>query len=289
MKIQDSLRFDTIQLIDALRPGDLKTTAILLDEIEPLGLVSKPTVTCRLSRVADRSAFEQTLTRIESETRIGGRCPIIHIDAHGDRDGVQLPSREFVPWEHLRDVFTAINRATRMNLLVFLAACEGAHLVSLLRPTDRAPVRALIGPTRQVKAGEVERAIVTFYRSLFVDGNARTAWLSMNRVVDPGETTFAMYPAEFLLCTIFNHYLRSLCSEEALNARQHTIEQQLRREGIPESVLVARRQHFRTYQRDHRRHFEHTKSHFLFLDEHPELATRFPVSFDECVSDPPLV
>jgi hypothetical protein len=197
-----------------------------------------------------------------------------------------VTSGECLSWLEFKDELTTINEASRLNLLVLLAACEGAHLLHIIQATDRAPVCALIGPNRVVTAGELECAGLTFYKTLFESEDVAIALRAMNKAVSSEKRSFSVFTAEFTLRYVMHHYLKSLCSEEALVARENKAVVGAARDGMADHQLPLFRQWFRSYQRDHRAHFEKIRSNFFFYDLYPENATRFDLTFEECVAEP---
>ena len=278
--------FDSIHIIETLKPNDRPTGQILFDELRPIALTSRPQVACYLSRVQTREEFLELLRSIARDAQLNDHSPILQIEAHGSPDGVWVASGEFLRWIEFKPELTAINKASRLNLVVMLAACEGANLVQLLQPVDRAPFLAMIGPKRIIKAGELERATLEFYQTLFCSGDAAVAWRAMNKAITTKETTFAIFTAEFSLRYIVYHYLQTFCTEEDLTTRQNEIELKAAQSGISQSEIERRREQLRRFQRDHRNHFAKIKTHFLFCDLYPENNTRFGVTYDDCLIDP---
>jgi len=95
-----------------------------------------------------------------------GHSPVVHLDMHGNTDGLKVASSEVLAWAEFAPLLIEINRASRMNLLVVAAACHGWHMTDILRPTDRAPAWGIIGPPDSVTAGELYEATKRFYATL---------------------------------------------------------------------------------------------------------------------------
>src|SRR5207253_2783325 len=126
----------------------------------------------------------------------GRHSPILHIETHGNPDGIELTSGEFLRWAEFRQEFIAINVASNINLLIVLAACNGAHLLEIIQPTDRAPVRAIIGPNRVLYPAEVKKGTLALYRTLFKTKNLVSAFDEMNEAVASDQKTFLLHTAE---------------------------------------------------------------------------------------------
>jgi hypothetical protein len=242
-----------------------------------------PQVTARFNPVQSRAEFVALLRSIAEDARRHSHSPILHIEAHGSSSGIQVSSGECLTWTEFKTELTTINEISRLNLLVILAACDGGNMVSIIQPVDRAPVRALIGPNRIVSAGEIEQACLAFYRTLFDAGEIRAAWRAMNDAVAPDQLTFAAFTAEYTLRYVMHHYLKTLCSEEALAKREDDATASALRDGLPIEKIEHFRQWFQSYVRDHQSHFERIKQHFFFCDLYPENITRFDVAFEDCL------
>jgi hypothetical protein len=63
------LRFDSIQIIQSLPPGELQTGRTLFEEVEPIAINSRPSVTCRLNQVQTRTDLLQRLESIAADAR----------------------------------------------------------------------------------------------------------------------------------------------------------------------------------------------------------------------------
>ena len=282
------LYFDIVHIIESLRPGDHHTGRRLYEDLAPLADASTPPVKARFSPVQSRAAFLALLQSIAEDARLHSHSPILHIEAHGDFTGIEVTSGEYLPWREFTDGLIAINEMSRLNLLVILAACKGAHLFKVMASQigGRAPMRILIGPKRDVSAGDIEHACLAFYRALFDTGDGRAAWCAMNDAVAPGSLTFAVFTAEHTFYTAMYGYFTRHCSEDALARRERESVAHLEQGGMSGAELEQGRQVVRRNMRDHRRHFEHFKKRYFFCDRYPENATRFDVTFEECQRDP---
>jgi len=51
--------------------------------------------------------------------------PILHLSAHGDRNGIQLSNGDLIDWASLGGLLQPINRALGGALIVAMSCCEG--------------------------------------------------------------------------------------------------------------------------------------------------------------------
>ena len=283
---EQRISFDIVHIIESLRSVDYHTGRRLFEDLEPITLTAIPQVTSRFSPVHTRNEFLHLLRSIAEDARLHSHSPILHIEAHGSSTGIQVSSGECLTWTEFKAELIAINEISRLNLLVILAACDGANLLNIIQPVDRAPVCVLIGPNRIVSAGEIERASLTFYRTLFGLRDARAAWRAMNDAVTPAPLTFAVFTAEYVFRYVMYHYFATQCSEEVLAERESRAIAHLEQDGISGEDLERGRQWLHRYMRDHQSHFERIKKHFFFCDLYPENTARFGVTFEDCMRDP---
>ena len=284
----DRLYFGSVKIIESLEPHERPTGWNLFNELQPIGLMSKPRVTCEYTALQTAAELRARLAEIRDEVKATGRTPILQLETHGSPDGVALGSGDFVPWPVLRPWLTEINAATRLNLFVLLSACHGRDLVQVVQPAERAAVLALIGPKRVMYPEELEKASIAFYRTLFEKMDAPTAWKVMNATIDPDpmNTTFAVFTAKHNFRWVMHEFLKIREMEEELAAAEARIEAMAAAQGTPLSLIEERRPALRAYLRNIEEHYETTKIKYFFIDQYPENAARFPVTLDDCRRGP---
>lgn len=277
------VRFNAIHFIESLPKGEYRTGYRTYEDVEPLGLVSTPIVHAEYHPVQTRNEFFDVLRAIANDARDRRRSPVLHIDAHGGAEGIQTASGELIRWADMKADLALINQVGNFNLLVILAACEGAHLVKALTPTDRAAFLGLIGPNRVVKASELEVGGIEFYRTLFREGDAAASWRAMNAAVDPNAQTFGVFTADNTFRLIMREYFRTLCTDEALALREQRLVEMIERDGgtngrpIDGKLLAAQ-------LRDLEGQFRAFRDYHFFCDLFPGNAQRFGVTFDSCIN-----
>lgn len=116
------------------------------------------------------AAIERAATHAEHD----GIIPLIHLEAHGSEKG--LSDREEgangLIWDELTKPFQRLNIATRLNLIVFVAACRGyAGLLAFIkvfkesRPT--APALVIAGSYDDLGPKQLLESTKEFYRRLW--------------------------------------------------------------------------------------------------------------------------
>src|SRR5207248_1082770 len=112
-----------------------------------------------------------------------------------------------------------INEATRLNLIVFMAACHGADLGSVIQPLERAPVRLVVGPMESLAARAIELATRAFYDTLLATSNGNAAFAAIEPALYPGDPGFWKLPAEALFLEIVKAYFNLPTTDDLIDAR----------------------------------------------------------------------
>lgn len=95
--------------------------------------------------------------------------PIIHISAHGNKDGLQLTDGQIVAWDELKELLCPVNRALKGLLIVSMSSCEGFNGTRMAMDDDDFPFLAIIGNDANPTWSETNIGYSTFYH-LFAKG-----------------------------------------------------------------------------------------------------------------------
>ena|SRR5438067_6883985 len=123
--MDNRLTLGVVHVVEWLGDGDAKTGRELFDDLEPLGIASKPEVVVRFWNVRTRDEFLALFDGFETEFKETGRIPLLHIETHGSPDGIGASDEEYVLWPDLMERLIPLNHMTRLNLVVILGACKG--------------------------------------------------------------------------------------------------------------------------------------------------------------------
>lgn len=278
----NDMHFDAVYVVESLRNTDRKTGEELYDEvIGPAGYRHSKLLT-ELVQPTNREEFFKAFHGFVEKAVKEDRWPLIHIETHANKDGLELTSGEFIRWSELKGVLQALNQASRFNVFVTVAACSGAYLASTLSPVDRAPVWAIIGPAERIGDDEVLEAFRAFYSEFLssLDGNA--ALTALRAVETRQGRKYVFLPAETMFRSAYRRYIKEDCSEEELRLREVEILRISREMGLPDSVddSVASTM-IRSRLADHRAFFEVFRQRFFMTDLYPENEGRFSVRYED--------
>jgi len=123
------------------------------------------------SHYSECSSKEEVLSSIDKATKIAQKnniIPILHIEAHGDQDGLGCQNSngqiELLSWDELTEPLQGLNLATRCNLVFVVAACIGFAGIQALVRGPLAPAIAIVGPDAEIKVGRLFEGTKEFYR-----------------------------------------------------------------------------------------------------------------------------
>jgi hypothetical protein len=284
MAYNTSFSFDSVAIIESLRPRDLRTGLDLFETTLAPASVLDPGFESELYEPTSARELFANLNAILENTRRYRRAPIIHIETHGNEKGIILRSGELVEWSDVASALAAINQASEMNLIVVAAMCHGWHMVSILRPTDRAPAFGIIGAPTAVSAVDLFRAMKKFYSALLDEPHDLHRGMSAaNEGAPIKDWLYRMEGAELMLCRIFRNYFESLTTEETQPQRVSRLVADLARaNGLDVVQTMQLRREITEKLDDHAHWFDHYRKHFLMLDLFPANGPRFPLRYEDC-------
>jgi len=158
-----SARFSKIVVIQSIPEGELHTGTRLHEDMQIREVYHDRGFNPELHNITSTKELRDLLSELEQKARRDGDWPILHVEAHGNTDGLVLASKEFISWEALKPALIALNVATKNNLLLTLAACYGGHLDEDTHPTRKSP---LLGARRACRRYISRGPTGQFYRVL---------------------------------------------------------------------------------------------------------------------------
>jgi len=166
-----------------------------------------------------------------------------------------------------------------------MAACNGADLATVIQPLDRAPVRIITGPFDLVSAGDLEKATYAYYRSLLRGGDGSAALRAIGDALNNRGTPFLTVSAEGLFLQILQLYYNEGTTDEQIAVRVERMIARAILAGASSAEISHRRAFFENFLRDREALFDACYRRFFFVDEYPENANRFVMSFERCFQE----
>lgn len=261
-------------IVDSIPVGEWNTARELHQDLGLRAQVFAPAPEILYRRVEGCTEFRVLLHQLAAAASDTRDIPVLHIECHGNVDGLEFADGSFATWLDLKEPLTCLNIATGMNLLVVIAACDGSALTYALGLVDRAPLHGLIGPTRDVAPEELMRAYLALYETLMRTRSARQAVDEMRLSIPD---TFVYRTAEWLFQHVWNHY----------QATQETPEARLRRgremaanpPGDYDGPPIQPKVFAQLLAERNREFFDRFRRKFFLCDLFPEHETRFTVQY----------
>ena len=132
-------------------------------------------------RIRNIQEFYNLLDHLEERARAGGR-PMIHLDMHGNKDGLAIKRGsgcdsdiEFAPWADVVPKLQAINVASRGNLCIVAGVCYALHAIREIHIDQPCAIHILVAPEEEVYVDLLDESTVDFYMELFSTGRIELA------------------------------------------------------------------------------------------------------------------
>jgi hypothetical protein len=271
----DANRFNQILVIDSIPTGELNTAKRLFEDLETYAAAYSPSPAVQYVRVESGDELIEQISKCRKDVVERDVVPMLHIECHGDEDGFQFADGSLADWEELKSPITELNVATRLNLLIAVAACTGGAIAKVLRMSDRAPFWGLIGPTRAVTASALEKAYRALYLTLLSTKSPAKAVEAMDAATEPG--LFWRTTAQGLFEKGWAGYKKEHCSAEALEVRAKRMQERFKQlSGKSPPTVEELKVRLVTHEP---KAFERFRATFFMYDLFPEHQTRFPVQY----------
>ncbi len=213
---------------------------------------------------------------------------MIHFECHGhkDKDGLVMASNELVEWEELRKHLIEINYSCRLNLMIVVAACNGAHLIKVCTKLDAAPFWAIVGSEVKVNAGNIRDDFGRFYESFITDLDGDKAISVLNHGKPQSDRLYKFISAAGLFSRAYLKYYKSHCIGKGKRERIESLVSEIMQKPDIQKLGVAwaRKEVKNRLPAIDDQHFEKSRNSFFFIDQYPENHQRFSLSKEQITS-----
>lgn len=276
--------FNKLWVIESLPSGELKTGRNLFDNrLDKAKQVQKDLVVEFADPITKAELFE-VLEKIKNEA-LTGIYPMIHFECHGCEDGLGTGSGELVEWDEIREILIEINRSTKLNLMIVIAACNGAHLIKVSTKLDEAPFWAIIGPEVEVTDVHIQENFGNFYESFFSDLDGDKAINILNGGATRPDRTYHFLSAAGLFSRAHRTYYKSRCVGKGKEERiKQLVAEALRNPEVKIRGEAWARQEVEQGLASEDQHFNKLRKRFFFIDQFPENEARFRLSREQVIA-----
>jgi hypothetical protein len=201
------LEFSSVFVFESLRPGDIKTGASLFnDTIRPRMMQKGLEGQCELITITSKADFFNALGEIYNQIIYKLVNPVIHLEMHGSKDGLQVTNGEVITWQELQIRLIEMNGLTENNLFVSLATCYGGYIYTVISPRLRTPFWGFIGPFEQVDGDEVLANYTAFYDEFLFSNDFAEAEKALHNSNPNIVSKFRLQNTEFVFAKAYKNY-----------------------------------------------------------------------------------
>ncbi len=269
--------FNAIYVVQSLDECELSTgKRLFVDKIEPL--CSQNDLASSYYEVSGKLGFLHSIRKIWKECETKSKLPIIHIECHGNCEGLEASNGEAIRWSEIVPLFKGINRACNNNLLLIMPACHGYEAIRKSSSIkDTCPFCTFIGPKSTVTAGEIQNDFPKFYELLLQTGDIERAY---HQLTDG----YGIYKCEevFLECIV--RYVNEHCRGKTKRWRQERLLSEIIENIDSMDISISEmRKKIKQAIRIENLNFEKYRRLFLMLDV-PGNDGRFSASIEDAVN-----
>ncbi len=151
-----------IWILESLPAGDTQTGTLLRDAILERAPASKQVINVHHRAPFGGPEFMAVFDEITASVA-RGNYPILHLEAHGNEDGLGLANGELIEWKALSAPLVRLNDLLKAQLIITVAACSGGHMARTAAESVRAPFLAVLGPSTEIWDNELYADYCQFY------------------------------------------------------------------------------------------------------------------------------
>lgn len=154
-----------VYIIESPSPADMYHNRFEGDMLKKALSLDKIASTHRIA--VNKEAFEAAIKigLIDEQMKVySNLIPIIHISAHGSKDGIQLTDGQVITWSELKNLLLPVNRALNGTLMLCMSSCEGFHACRMaMSSEEELPFFAVVGNKGRPAWSDTAVAYAAFY------------------------------------------------------------------------------------------------------------------------------
>jgi len=271
--------FNSIAILDAIPDIEFNTARRLLVQLRDLADYQVEGLVIKYFKINAFEDIQSSLSSLRSEAELNGLKPWVHIEGHGlvNETGMVTANGSPVLWSQLKSELIPLNVATNLNVVLILATCFGGSFVRAINTTDRAPVLGLIGPMRELTAGELEIDFKGFYKNLFLSGALSEAVSALT--TRAGDNLYYRETADGFFFTAWAGYKQKHATPSAVRERAKKIYRRVKNETGRHVAGVGSIK--RSLKSKEKSLFEKFRNRYFMYDVDSNNITRFPITYND--------
>ncbi len=275
-----SFEFNTLFIIESLKPGETKTGLNLYDEMCTLKAAHNELSDLDLRYVSITSAqeWDDCMAHIIKECKENKVLPIIHLEIHGNKNGIEFTNIECRDRYEVSRQFREINRIIACNLFTTLGVCEGLNILFGIKTDELMPFCGVVGSFDKLKAADIEIRYSEFYRTLFTKLDIYEAYKSLIHANSEIVADYRYIPVDEIFYKNYQDYLDNECTLEAMKQRAlNSFEQQSFYANTRQQKRKFVRDFIKEEKKNRLNYYQESVSSFFDLEHFPQNRERFEI------------
>lgn len=214
------LELNKIYVIESLRKEDTKTGQFLFNDTIKRRLEQKDlTNNCELITPTTKEEFITALEHITQDVIYNLVNPIIHLELHGSKDGLQLNNDDIILWNELQFRLIELNGISECNIFQTIASCYGGYIYTVIRPNLRTPFWGFVGPFEMVYNDEILLNFTSFYDEFLQSSDFNLAVDALNNSNPDNKSKFRFQNTEYIFNVAYHNYEIKYLTPEVVEQR----------------------------------------------------------------------
>ena len=273
-----------LYIIESLPEGDLKTGRILYEDVFRWHKENGHSFDVEYLTVKNIRGLELLFDIILSESNTTYIRPVIHLETHGNEDGIFLESEEIYSWNRLLDRLSEINYHSRNNLLLVLALCKGGYILSAMAKhiTERALFFVAVYSFDRVVTGELLKGFLNFYNEIFSTGDGTKAMDKLCKEIKYEVSRFKLMSCVYIFKLCFENYMLEQCNRKEIQRRTENFITQLKQNNMQFDINRLRLKIKKDFKKDNQKDFfNFARDIFFMFDIYPENKEKLKLEFKD--------
>lgn len=213
-----TFKFNTIYIVESLYEDEEKTGRTLYNQLKPLE-AKYNSLNIVFCDVHSRQEWDNWMSSILNDCDTNGVFPIIHLEIHGQEEGIGFTNGDFISVDDINKQFRAINLASECNLFITLGVCEGLYVLFGVRINESMPYCGAIGSFDDLWNKDIQLRYADFYETFFQTFNVYEAYKSLMTADTGYDPKYRYIPLDEIFYKCYLDYLQNGCTKDALKQR----------------------------------------------------------------------
>lgn len=203
-----------IYVLESLKKANPKSGHQVYQNLQGKGISSS------FFHIQSKRDFEDALRRMTVEVSLTKEKPIIHLDFHGNVDGLGIydvaDNREFMTWTEMRELFRELYVQSGMKSLIAMSSCKGINVAKMVAYGEPCPYASVTGCFESISFPDSVRLYTAFYERVHGGADYFVSCVDLSNSGEFRHMKFIGADASTLFQIAINGYLETSCSDEKL-------------------------------------------------------------------------